>query len=456
MQSPLCPVPEVTEKGSHKGRALKKPIPVRGTMMGSMIELRPTASQAQYLSKCAGVMRFTYNALVAKWKSGEKYNAKAFQKHCSTLRQATPFMQEVSSRATYVAADNFRIAAGNFFKSCRGTRKGRGLRPPKFKKKGKSPDVFRLDHHSQFSVQGRTLRVQGLPEKIRMRENIRFAGTVHSASIKRRAGKWFASFLVELAKAPPATADTQKPSVGIDLGLKVLAALSTGELVKNPRPLRQKLRLLKRRQRQQSRRHVRGARKQSNRYQKASAQVARLHLKVADCRADAQHKFTAGLVRRFSRIVIEDLAVGNMVKNRRLSRAIADAGWATIRQQITYKCKIAGVELVVVPRFFASSQTCSKCNHRLPVSLKLSDRTFSCPSCGLVADRDLNAALNLERYHETTVVAPVTGRRKTYALDLRKSFPQGKAGLPEGVNIGSTLTGGVSAKQPVMVADGGD
>ena len=120
--------------------------------------------------------------------------------------------------------------------------------------------------------------------------------------------------------------------------------------------------------------------------------------------------------------------------------------------QAQYLSKCAGV----APRFFASSQTCSKCNHRLAVSLKLSDRTFGCLSCGLVADRDLNAALNLERYCETTVVAPVTARRKTYALDLRKSFPQGMAGLPEGVNIASTLTGGVSAKQPVMVADGGD
>ena len=422
-------------------------------MMGCVIELRPTATQAQYLSKCAGVMRYAYNSLVARWKGGEKYDAKTFQKHCVTLRQSTPFMAEVASRATYVAADQFHQAASNFFASCKGTRKGKKLKPPTFKKKGMSPDIFRLDHKTQFSAQGHNLRVQGLPEQIRMRENIRFNGTAQSVSIKRRAGKWFASFLVELAETPPAKQTTaRKPSVGVDLGLKVLAALSTGELIENPRPLRRKLRLLKRPQRQQSRKHIKGAKKQSKRYQIVSAKISRMHLKVANERADKQHKFTTNLVRRFDKIVIEDLAVGNLLKNRRLSRAIADAGWSTIRQQLTYKCKLAGVELVIAPRFFASSQTCSKCNHRLAVNLSLKNRTFNCPACGFESDRDLNAAVNLDNYQLS--VAPVTARRKKCVLDPYKSYPQGEAGLTDSAHIGSTLTGGVSALLPEMAAEG--
>jgi IS605 OrfB family transposase len=175
---------------------------------------------------------------------------------------------------------------------------------------------------------------------------------------------------------------------------------------------------------------------------------------VANARADAHHKFTTNLVRRFNRIVIEDLAVGNMVKNRRLSRATSDAGWATIRQQLTYKCKLAGVELVVAPRFFASSQTCSGCGHRLAVNLTLKDRVFKCPVCALEIDRDMNAAKNLAGFEPAD--APVTASRKTCVLDLCKSFPQGEAGLPEGVNIGSTLTGGVSATLPATAAAGGN
>lgn len=433
-----------------QGRKVRK-----GALMAHVIELRPTASQANYFRKCAGVARFAYNTLVAKWKAGEKYDRKAYQKHCSTLRQSTPFMQEVTARAVYVAADQFHNAVSNFFASCKGQRKGRKAKPPTFKKKGKSPAVFRLGHGTQFSVQDRNLRVQGLRENIRMREYVRFTGTLKSVSIKLRAGRWYASFLVELSEAlPTKTISAREPSVGVDLGLKALAVLSTGEVIPNPKPLWGKLRLLKRRQRQQSRKRIKGAKKQSNRYVKVSAQVARLHLNVANARADAHHKLTTNLVRRFDRIVIEDLAVGNMVKNRRLSRAISDAGWATIRHQLSYKCKLAGVELVVADRFFASSQTCSCCGHRLAVKLTLKDRVFKCPVCALELDRDLNAAKNLAGFEP--VVAPVTERRKMHVLDLCKSFPQGEAGSLEGVNIKSTLTGGFSVKSLETVADDSD
>jgi putative transposase len=137
-------------------------------------------------------------------------------------------------------------------------------------------------------------------------------------------------------------------------------------------------------------------------------------------------------VKRFSRITIEDLNVSGMLKNRKLSRAISDASWSSLRWRLTYKSKIAGVALVVADRFFASSKICSGCGHKVE-KLKLSQRTFHCPCCSLSLDRDRNAAINLDHYDSTS--GPITTRRKTDGLDLHKTTDNNVAGLPEAVNI---------------------
>lgn len=395
------------------------------------IELRPTASQAAYLHRCAGTMRFVYNALVAKWKAGEKYNRKVYQKHCVELRQSTPWMREVNSRATYEAADNFHKAAERFFKTCK-QKEGKRCKPPTFKKKHHARSL-QFSHPTQFSANARSLRITGLVEEIRMRENIRFTGTVKAVTIKQHAGKWFATFRVELPETQPLQGAARKPSVGVDLGIRHLAVLSTGERIENPQPLRRKIVLLRRRQRQVSRKFVPGQ-KQSHRYQIARQRVARLHKKVCDQRSAAQHQFTSGLVKRFDRIVIEDLNVAGMTRNRRLAHSISDVGFGAIRQQLDYKCEAAGVELVIADRFFASSKTCSCCGHKLE-KLSLADRTFVCHKCSMQLDRDLNAAINLDRYQPEFSTPPVRGSRKTRALGLCKTSSQGEAGLFEGANI---------------------
>jgi putative transposase len=371
-----------------------------------------------------------FNQLVAKWKSGEKYSRKDFQKFCSTMRQETEWMRQVSSRATYEAADNFHEAVSNFFRDCKKAY-GRKAKPPRFKKKGVK-DSFQFSHSAQFRVNGRSLRIQGLKEQIRMRERIRLTGAVKSVTIKLYAGKWYASFLVETEDKPKSDL-TQKPSVGIDFGLGKLAVLSNGEVIENPRPLEGGLRLLRNRQRQASRKFVSGRKQQSNRYKRAVARVSKIHKKVADIRSEAQHKFTSDVVKRFSKITIEDLNVSGMQKNRKLARAISDASWSTLRWQLEYKSKWAGVELVVADRFYASSKTCSNCNHKVD-KLSLSQRTFSCPCCGLSLDRDLDAAINLDRYDSTT--GPIRASRKTDGVELCKTTSV--AGLFDAVNINST------------------
>lgn len=378
-------------------------------------------------------MRFVYNQLVARWKSGIKYNRKDYQRFCVQMRQSTPWMRLVNARAVYEAADAFHSAVRKFF----GTRKaecGAKWGPPAFRKRG-CRDGFRFSHRDQFRISGRSVRFRGLGSWISMREKIRFSGSVKSVSISQVAGKWYASFLVEREDSPKLDL-SQKPSVGVDFGLKVLAMLSNGEVVENPRPLAQSLNLLRKRQRQVSRKFVNGKR-QSNRHAVAVSRVARLHKKIADQRSAAQHAFTSDIVKRFSKITIEDLNVSGMAKNRKLARAISDASWSSLRFQLEYKSRMAGVELVVADRFFASSKTCSGCGHKVE-SLTLKQRVFSCPECRLSLDRDLNAAINLDRYEPTT--RPNRASRKTREVGRRKSASA--AGPFDVANISLSLIGG--------------
>lgn len=359
-------------------------------MVAHKIELRPTGALRDYLLKSAGVARFTYNHLV-RWhqerrEAGLKYSRKAVQEECVRLRQSTPWMMEVSSRCVYEACDHFHRAMRNCFRTSKQVG-GKKWRPPRFKRKFRD-DAFGFSHCSQFSVTGRKLRISKLTKIIRMREALRFPGTAKSVGIRLRAGKWFATFLIETPEVRLPQGTTRKPSVGVDFGLKSLAVLSTGEVIANPKPLRCRLRLLQRRQRQLSRKQ-RG----SHRYAIAQRKVARLHKKIADVRSQAQHKLTKNLVSRFKRIVIEDLNVSGMLKNRKLSRAVHDAGFGELRRQLEYKSKWHGVELVIADRFFQSSKMCSACGTIREI--RLSQRVFVCHVCGLVLDRDFNAAKNL-------------------------------------------------------------
>ena len=394
-------------------------------MFAQVIELRPTPEQEVYFRRCSGTMRFVYNQLVEKVvKNKEKYNRKTLQKFSSILRQNTPWMQEVTARATYEAVDTFHSAMKNFFDSCKGKRKGRKVRPPKFKAKGVK-ESFRFTSNKHFKVEGRKLKIQGLKTKILMREKLHLQGEVKQVTIKLRAGKWFASFLVE-CNLPKRVSNTtmREPSVGVDLGLSTFATLSNGSKFLNPRPMKRRLRLLKRRQRQLSHK-----KKQSNRQAIARLRVAKIHKKVSDYRKEFHHEVVNYLVENFDRVVIEDLAVSNMVKNKRLARSIADVGWSNFRNILTYKCSANETELIIADRYFASSKTCSCCGHKVE-SLELSTRVFECPLCEHEQDRDLNASINLCYYNTTSLT--VRERSKTYILDQGKTFS--KAGLLEGVN----------------------
>jgi putative transposase len=199
--------------------------------------------------------------------------------------------------------------------------------------------------------------------------------------------RWYVTFTVDTAKPEPLPETGH--AVGVDLGVKDFAVTSDGEKIANPRHLDRKARNLARYQRRLAHR-----RKGSANRAKAAAKVARAHRKVRSARRDFLHRASTRLVRENDTIVIEDLNVSGMVRNRRLARAISDCGWGEFRRQLEYKCERARHELVVIDRWYPSSKTCSACGHLL-AGLSLSTRHWTCPSCRARHDRDINAAKNI-------------------------------------------------------------
>jgi putative transposase len=218
-----------------------------------------------------------------------------------------------------------------------------------------------------------------------------------SATVRAEGGRWFVAFTVEVQRAESAPA---RPGavVGVDLGVKALAVFSDGHPpAQNPKHYDASRRKLARLSRTTSRRKGpdrRTGRQPSNRWRKANTARNRVHHRTVNLRRDAIHKLTTALAREYGTVVVEDLNVAGMVKNRRLARVISDAGFGQIRRQLAYKAPWNGGTLVVADRWFPSSKTCSGCGV-VKAKPRLSERVFTCTTRGLVLDRDENAAINL-------------------------------------------------------------
>ena len=242
-----------------------------------------------------------------------------------------------------------------------------------------------------------------------MRESLRFTGKILSATLSREADKWFVSITVDTEDAPERRTENQG-AAGVDLGVSALATLSTGEKVVGPKPHKALLKRLKRHSRSLSRKHKaakvnlglagnapipKGVRLPlPENAKKVRAELSRLHARIANIRQDALHKLTSYLTRRFHTIAIEDLNVRGMLKNPRLARAIADMSFFEFRRQLEYKAERRGGIVIVADRWFASSKICSVCavkQNKMPLAV----RQWTCPDCGTIHDRDVNAARNL-------------------------------------------------------------
>lgn len=362
------------------------------------IALAPNDRQATYFAKACGTARFAYNWALAEWKrrydqhrddpNQPKPTEGLLRRELNAVkRKDFPWMLEVTKCAPQMAVKQLGRAFENFFA-------GRA-KYPVFRKKGVH-DRFSLSN-DQFEIKDRRIRIPNLGW-VRLRERLRFEGKILSATISRVADRWFVSITVE-TDAPPPTAKPDSEVVGVDLGVGTQATLSTGEKIEGAKPHRVLLKRLQRLSRSLSRKE-----KGSRNRQKAKTKLARLHARISNIRRDGLHKLTTELTRRFHTIGVEDLTVSGMLKNRRLARSIADQGFHEFKRQLTYKAERRGNLVVVASQWFASSKTCSACGQKLEI-LPLSVRKWTCPECGAVHDRDVNAAVNLNKYAVSSTVS---------------------------------------------------
>ena len=353
------------------------------------VELDPNNKQVSYFGRCVGTSRYVYNWGLAEWKRqyevGEKPSEYGLRRHFNSIKdELCPWIRELPYAVTESAIANLGTAFQNFFRRLKN-----GEKPgyPKFKKRGL---------HNSFQVKNTKVgnhraRITGAGwVRLKERDYIPTDAARYGcyATISEQAGRWFISVLAETEGEERTPTN---PPIGIDVGIKSLAVLSSGKSFPNNKYTYKYEKKLARLQRELSRR-----KKGSNNRAETKAKIAKLHKKIADSRQYAQHQISnyATIKKQPRAIVIENLNVNGMAKNRHLARSVMDAGMSEIHRQIMYKSVWNGIEVIRAGRWFPSSKACSNCGC-VRDELTLAERIFRCPDCGFEIDRDLNAARNL-------------------------------------------------------------
>lgn len=361
--------------------------------------LIPNNKQVTLFRKASGVARHAYNWAnatiqnVLEQRQTDK-NVKIpsaidlHKKLVVEVKSQHDWYYEVNKNVPQKALADCRVAWDRCFKKI--------SKQPRFKKKGQR-DSFYLESGTKAApkIQNDGKRIK-LPSIgwVRLAEPLPVTA-VHNCVISRQANRWFIAIKYETEQP---TVLTDRPTVGVDIGIKELAVCSDGKVFSNPKAYRRLSKRLKRSQRRVSKR-VKGSKNRT----KAIRKVAKIHAKVSNIRKDAIHKLTHHLAKNHSEVRIEDLHVKAFLKNHKLAGAIADCGMYEFKRQLEYKIEKFQSRLILVDRFFPSSQICSNCgNHRHKMPLK--NRVFICPDCGYKADRDLNAARNIDRWFEDIFV----------------------------------------------------
>jgi putative transposase len=388
--------------------------------------LDPTPRQQGKLASHTGASRFAFNwgLVLVKERldrrdAGEDvrvpWNLFELRREWNRAKgAAAPWWAENSKEAYTSGLDGLARALKNWQDAKQGRRAGATMGFPRRKRKGRSRDACRFTtgvirvepdrHHVTLPRLGR-LRTHESTRKLARRIE-QGTARILSATISRQAGRWYVSLTCEVKRA---VGGPRRPRtrVGVDVGVRYLAVYSDGRRIPNPAPLQQALRQLRRRNRQLARRHGPRApdgtpRVPSTGWQQTKQQLGRAHAKVANLRRNSLHQLTSALARTYGTVVVEHLNVAGMLRNRRLARRLADAGFGELRRQLTYKCAWAGSRLVEADTFYPSSKTCSGCGY-VKAKLPLSERTYRCERCGVAVDRDLNAARNLAQLVDALV-----------------------------------------------------
>jgi putative transposase len=423
--------------------------------------LDPTAAQAELLGSFVGASRFWFNAGLALVKErlearerGEEVSVPwSYHQLCSEFKgddvkdELAPWRREVPVGSYQAGLEACGRALQNFSK---GRKAGRRVGFPRFRVKGRCREavIFQAPRIGSARWVELDRRLGPIRVKERMSKLIRLLerdaqARILRATVSRSGSNWYVSFTVERS-GKRRRARRPDAAVGVDVGLARLATLSTGATVANGRPLKEALRRLRRLQRQLDRqrrannpgnylsdgRAKPGANRwvKSRRMLRGEERVRRLHERVANLRREQAHQLTTYLTREFGVIGVETLTVKNLLGNRRLARHIADVGWGTILAQLAYKTSWSdGSLLVAADRFYPSSKTCSECG-TVRAKLALSERVFACGPCGLVLDRDLNAALNLARLAQQH--AQAEGLTKCYVARTGRETQNARRGQP--------------------------
>lgn len=364
------------------------------------IRLNPTEAQAKYFMQCAGVARFTWNWALDAYNMGVPtgYLKLEFNRLRSDEGFA-PFVNEVQSYAYQYAMQDLLAAINRYWtlqkagklKPPAGFKPRKDGKPfgwPRFKSKHKDTPSFGLANNGGMKFDENQVIIQRCPDgPVNMAESLRFNGRVLVGRVSYTGGHWYLSVQVEVADLPQ-SADLSK-AVGVDLGIKYRAVTSDGVIYGNPKAIAKHQRKLARLQRSLSRMTKGGAN-----YAKRKAEIAKLHERIGNIRREHAHTVTTELVGEYGLIGVEDLNIKGMVKNRKLAKAVSDAGMYQLRQMLEYKAQAIGGKVVKVDRWFASSKICSACGEQV-AQLSLSVREWVCPSCGAQHERDGNAAINI-------------------------------------------------------------
>lgn len=349
----------------------------------------PTPEQAAVFNRTFGCVRLVWNKTLAErhaafFQRGEKTSYKQTDAALTAWKKTEElaFLSEVSSVPLQQTLRHQHTAYANFF--------AKRARYPRFKSR-----TGRQSAHytrSAFRIKDGQLHVAKTDGPLRVAwswPDVDLATLDPTMVVISREpdGRWYVTLAVDVDQPAPLPATGHE--IGVDLGIKDFAVTSDGDRIANPRHLARKARNLARYQRQMARKQ-RGS---ANR-RKAKTKVAVAHRKVRNARRDFLHKTSTTLIEQADTIVLEDLAVANMVKNRSLAKSISDASWAEFRSLLEYKAARAGRHLIVIDRWYPSSKTCSACGHLLP-KLDLGTRHWTCPVCRARHDRDVNAAKNI-------------------------------------------------------------